>query len=176
MLRYILLGIGTIVAGILAFAATRPETFRVERSIQIAASPDAIYPLLADFRQWTRWSPWEKLDPDMQRTFSGPPNGEGSIYEWHGNKKAGAGRMEIVEAVPGERVVIALSFIRPFESHNTTEFSLDNDDSTTLTWTMHGPAGYMTRLMTVFTSMDRLIGPDFDKGLESLKAEAEGKV
>jgi uncharacterized protein YndB with AHSA1/START domain len=174
MLKTILIALGALIAGILAFAATRPNTFRVERSVQIAAPPQDIHTLLADFREWRRWSPWEHLDPEMQRTFSGAPSGEGAVYEWDGNKKAGAGRMEIVEEVPGERLVIALSFIRPFASHNTTEFTIESDGEVSrLNWAMHGPAGYMSKLMTVFASFDKMIGPDFERGLEALKQEAE---
>jgi uncharacterized protein YndB with AHSA1/START domain len=175
MLKKAAIGLGAVVAGILVFAATRPDSFRVERSIQIAAPPESIYPLLSDFREWKRWSPWEELDPDMQRTFSGADEGNGAVYAWDGNRKAGEGRMEIIQAVPEEHLSIALTFIRPFESHNTAEFTLvPNPEGTEVRWTMHGPAPYVTRLMTVFLSMDRLIGPDFERGLAELKRTTEG--
>jgi uncharacterized protein YndB with AHSA1/START domain len=176
MFKVIAIGVGTIIAGILAFATTRPDTFRVERSIMIAAPPENVYPFLTDFREWPRWSPWEKLDPEMQRSYGGSASGEGAVYEWNGNRKAGAGRMEIVDASEGRHVEINLTFLRPFVSSNTTEFTLTpKEDGTLLRWQMHGPAGYMSKLMTVFASFDKMIGPDFDRGLESLKHEAESR-
>ncbi len=177
MFPIVLLAAGGVVAAVLGYAATRPSTFRVERSVTIQAPPGAIIPLIEDFREWPRWSPWEKLDPEMQRTYSGSERGVGAVYEWNGDKKAGQGRLEIVSVIPERRITIALSFLRPFEAHNTTEFELkQTGDSTHVTWAMHGPANYMTKVMTVFVSMDRLIGGDYEKGLANLKAEAEARA
>ncbi|MBS0320306.1 MAG: SRPBCC family protein [Proteobacteria bacterium] len=175
MLKKVLLGVLVVVGVILAFAATRPDSFRVERSITIAAPPDRVYPHVADFRAWPQWSPWEKLDPGMQRTLSGPPDGKGAVYAWSGNDKVGAGRMEILDAVPPRSLRIKLDFIRPLEGHDLTEFTFapNPGGGTDVHWVMSGPSPYLTKLMSVFVSMDSLIGKDFEQGLASLKAVAE---
>lgn len=177
MFKIIAVGVGTIITAVLAYATTRPDTFRVERSIEIAAPPAEIHAILSDLRQWPRWSPWEQLDPEMKRTYLGAESGTGARYEWDGNRKAGAGRMEIIDSEHPERVAIALNFLRPFESANTAEFTLTPvEGGTHVTWAMHGPAGYMSKLMTVFSSFDRMMGPDFDRGLATLRKEAEKQL
>ena len=162
------------VAGVLAFAATRPDDFTVQRSIAIKAEPAKIYPLINDFRQWPAWSPWEKLDPTMKRTLSGQASGVGAVYAWDGSSKVGAGRMEVKEAVAPSKVVIQLDFLRPFEGHNVTDFTLaPRSDSTEVTWRMHGPATFVTKLVGLFVDMDKMIGKDFEQGLANLKAATE---
>ncbi len=149
------------------------DTFEVVRSVTIAAPAATIHALLDDFQAWTRWSPWEDVDPALERTYSGADAGVGAIYEWSGNRKAGQGRMEITEDVPGERVVIALDFLKPFKSSNTTIFELSEDGgSTTVTWRMVGPKTLMNKVMGIFVSMDKMIGPSFEKGLAQLSAAA----
>ncbi len=166
-----------LVVGVLAIvlvAAMRPGSFSVRRSAQMRASPAAIYPLIADFREWPRWSPWEKLDPEMRRTLSGAESGTGAIYAWEGSRKVGAGRMEIRDVAPPSKVVIQLDFIKPFEGHNVTEFALvPSGDSTDVQWTMRGPAPFMMKLMGLFSNIDKMIGRDFERGLANLKAEVE---
>jgi uncharacterized protein YndB with AHSA1/START domain len=147
--------------------------FEVKREATIAASRSAVYALLVDFHRWREWSPWEDLDPDLSRTYSGPDAGTGAVYEWTGNRKAGAGRMEITDAVEPARVQIALQFLKPFKSSNTTTFELvERDGDTQVTWRMVGPKTLMTRVMGVFSSMDKMVGKDFDKGLARLRAAA----
>lgn len=150
------------------------DTYTVERSTTIKAPAEPIYAQIADFHKWTAWSPWEGLDPDMKRTYSGPDSGTGAQYGWSGNRKAGEGRMETTEAVEPSRVVIALDFLKPFKSSSVTTFELrPAGEATRVTWTMTGPRTLMTRVMGLFKSMDKMIGPDFEKGLERLKAVAE---
>lgn len=174
MIKKIFAVIGLVVVLILIYAAFQPGDFRVQRSTAIQAPPDKIFPLINDFRQWPSWSPWEKLDPSMKRTLSGPPNGTGSVYEWDGNSKAGKGRMEITGSVPSSKVGIKLDFIKPMEGHNNVEFTLQpNGNSTNVTWAMAGPLTYPGKLMSVFMSMDKLIGSDFETGLNNMKAAAE---
>ena len=174
MIKKTLLLIAIFVAGVLGFATTKPDTFSVQREVSIKAPPDKVAPLIVDFRTWQLWSPWEKLDPDMQRTYAGPASGQGARYAWQGDDKVGAGRMEITDAATPERTVIKLDFLKPFESHNTTTFALTPDgDSTKVSWTMTGPSPYVSKVMNVFVSMDTMIGKDFDKGLANLKAAAE---
>jgi len=174
MLRKIAITIGILLLSLLAFAATRPNEFRVERATTINAPPDRVYALVNDFRQWNAWSPWEKLDPTMRRTLSGADSGVGAVYAWEGNKKVGKGRMEIVEASPS-KVAIKLDFLDPFEAHNMAAFTMDTSGSaaTHVTWTMYGPQPYMSKLMGIFFSMDKMIGKDFETGLANLKALAE---
>lgn len=166
--------IAVVVIGILVVAAMRPGSFAVQRSAEMQAAPAAIYPLIADFREWPRWSPWEKLDPDMKRTLTGAPSGTGAVYAWEGSNKVGAGRMEIRDVSPPSKVVIQLDFIKPFEGHNVTEFVLvPKAGSTDVQWTMRGPATFMMKLMGLFMNMDKMIGRDFERGLANLKAAVE---
>ena len=174
MFKTIAIVVVVLIAGVLVFAVTRPDAFRVERSVTIKALPEKIYPYFDDFNRWAVWSPWEKLDPAMKRTFSGPPAGKGSVYAWEGNSKVGAGRMEILESSPSSKLLIKLDFIKPFEGHNTAEYTLvPSGDTTQVTWAMYGPASYVSKLMGVFVSMDSMIGKDFEAGLANLKAAAE---
>ena len=151
-----------VVAGILIYAATKPNDFRVQRSIVIKAPPEKIFALISDLHGWASWSPYEKKDPAMKRSFGGAPSGKGAIYEWDGNKNVGKGRMEVIENTP------------PFEAHNTAEFTLvPQGDSTTVTWAMYGPSPYMAKVMGTIMNMDKMIGTDFADGLVNLKALAE---
>lgn len=171
----ILLTVGVgVVAALAIRVATRPDTFRVERTTVIHAPPERVYTLIADFHQWSRWSPWEKIDPEMKRSFSGTERDVGAVYEWSGNRKAGQGRMEITEAEPPRRVVIKLDFIKPFESHNLTEFTLTpTDGATKVVWAMHGPNTTSAKVMQSVISMDRMVGGDFERGLANMKSAAE---
>lgn len=170
----ILLIVILLIAALLAYAATKPASFRIERAIGIDAPPEKIFPLIANFRSWTQWSPWEKVDPALKRSYAGAPSGVGAVYSWEGDRKAGAGRMEIAQATPFSKIIIKLDFQKPFEAHNIAEFDLTPDGGgTRVVWTMRGPSPYRMRLMGVFFSMDRMIGGRFEEGLASMKAAAE---
>lgn len=173
----ILIVVAVLIIGIvavLAIAATRPDTFRVVRSISIKAPPEKIFPLINDFSQWTAWSPYEKLDPDMKRTFTGPAAGTGARYAWDSDKKAGAGSMEITESTAPSKISINLDFMKPIEAHNFAEFTLEPQGDTTLvTWDMHGPVPYMFKIVHMFMNVDKMVGSDFEKGLADLKTAAE---
>ena len=174
MFKFIAIAIAVLIAAVLIYATTRPDTFSVQRTETIKAPPDKIFPLINDFHSWPSWSPWEKLDPAMQRTHSGATAGQGATYAWVGNSKVGEGRMEILASAPSSKISIKLDFIKPFEGHNTADFTLQpQGDSTQVTWVMYGPAPYVTKLMGVFVSMDKLIGKDFEAGLANLKSAAE---
>ena len=163
-----------LIACVLLFAVTRPASFTVNRSTAIKAPADTIFALLQDMHRWAAWSPWEKKDPDMKRTFSGNPAGLGAVYEWSGNKEVGTGRMEVIEIKAPEKIVIKLDFLKPFEAHNMAEFTLlPTGDTTTVTWSMYGPSPYIAKLMGMFMNMDRMIGRDFETGLANLKTVAE---
>jgi len=160
---------------VLAYAATRPDTLRVQRATSIKAPPEKIFPLINDFRSWRSWSPYENKDPAMKRTLSGATNGKGAAYEWDGDRNVGQGRMEITDASPS-KVTIKLDFLRPFEAHNIAEFTLEpKGDSTNVTWAMRGPCPFIGKVMSVFIDMDRMIGKDFETGLANLKALTEKK-
>ena len=177
MLVTLVIIIVVLIAAVLAYAGMRPNSFRIERSTSIKAAPATVYALIEDFHRWGGWSPWEKLDPALNRSFSGSPSGKGSIYEWQGNKKVGKGRMEIKEAVAPSRVKIQLDFFQPFEAHNTAEFILTpRGDSTDVTWAMYGPSPFMAKLMGLVMNMDKMVGRDFERGLAAMKSEAEQRL
>lgn len=169
-----LVAIIAVVAAVLAAAAFQPDSFRVQREVTIQAPPAKVFALVDDFRQWPAWSPWEKLDPAMKRTLGGPATGKGATYAWEGNDDVGRGRMEITDSAAPARLAIKLDFIEPFASSNTTEFSFDPAGAgTRVVWVMHGPMPFISKLISVFVSMDRMIGKDFEAGLANLKAAAE---
>lgn len=175
MLKIIGIVVVLAIIAVLGLALTKPASFRVERSATIAATPARITPLLSDFHSWDQWSPWAKLDPQMRTTYSGPASGPGAVYEWEGNSKVGKGRMEILDVQPAQTRV-KLDFLKPFEGHNITEFNLEPDaagNNTRVRWVMTGPNTFVGKVMSVFTSMDHMIGPDFERGLTNLKAAAE---
>lgn len=174
MLIIILASLAALVLLVVLLAATKPKTFRYERRATIAAQPEKVVALLNDFRQWQSWSPWEKLDPGMQRTHSGAAAGVGAIYQWSGNKKAGSGRMEIL-ANTATLVKIQLDFIAPFKARNLTEFSVvANGAASDVVWAMSGESPFVSRIMSVFIDLDKMIGKDFESGLANINRVAAG--
>jgi uncharacterized protein YndB with AHSA1/START domain len=174
MLKKILFTLTALLALLLLYAAARPDTFRVERRILIQAPPEKVWAELGDLRRWQGWSPWERMDPQMKRSYSTPSTGRGATYAWEGNTQVGQGRMAIVEADAPARLVIKLDFIQPFEAHNTAEFTLmPQAGATEVSWVMRGPNTYVGKLMQVFVDMDQMVGRDFETGLANLKTLAE---
>jgi uncharacterized protein YndB with AHSA1/START domain len=174
MLKIIIATMILLVVTLLIYAATKPDTFRVQRTVSINAPPDKVFGLINDFHTWASWSPWEKKDLAMKKTHSGAPQGKGAVLEWDGNKDVGTGRMEILESVPASKIKIKLDFFKPFEAHNQAEFTLTpNASSTQVTWAMHGPQPYMMKVMDMAMNMDKMVGKDFETGLANLKAIAE---
>ncbi len=153
------------------------DTFTVERTTVIDAPPRRVFEQVADFHKWRAWSPWEDIDPDMRRSYSGAGAGTGAVYEWSGNRKAGAGRMQITRADEPSLVHVDLRFTKPFKSENDMRMTFAPEGptgaQTRVTWTLVGPTTFMTKVMGIFTSMDKMVGPDFEKGLRQLKAVAE---
>ncbi len=173
MLKKISIAVVVLIAGVLIFAATRPDTFRVQRSASIKAPPEKIAAVLGDFHGWQAWSPWERMDPAMKRSFSGAEKGKGAVYAWEGNSKVGQGRMEITDASPS-RVALDLDFLKPFEAHNKVVFTLaPKGDATEVNWAMQGAVPYMAKIVHVFMDMDSMVGKDFEAGLANLKAVTE---
>lgn len=177
MLKIILIVLAAIAVAVIAlliYASTRPDSFRVQRSITIKAPAERIFPEINDLRAQQSWSPWEAKDPAMKRTYSGEQSGKGAKYEWLGNKQVGHARMEIVESTPPAKVLMKLDFIKPFPANHMAEFVLEpKGDSTVVTWAVYGPSPFMSKLMSVFMSIDTMIGKEFETGLANLKARME---
>lgn len=176
MLKPVLIAIAALVILVMGYAATLPDHFQVERSLVIQAAPEKIFPNIDTLRYWQDWSPWERKDPAMQRTLSGPESGVGAAYAWKGNREVGAGRMVIIESTPASRVRLQLDFSAPFEARNFSEFTLTRTQAgTRVTWRLWGPSPYFSRLMGIFMDMDKMIGADFEAGLAGLKIQSEDK-
>ncbi len=174
MIKTIVIVVVVLIAGVLIFAATKPDTFRVQRAASIKAPPQKIFAFINDFRRWDAWSPWEKKDPAMKRTFGAVTSGKGAVYAWVGNKDVGQGSMEIAESVPPSKITLKLDFVKPFEAHNIVVFTLEpKGDVTNVTWAMQGDTPYFAKIIHVFINMDSMVGKDFETGLANLKAAAE---
>jgi uncharacterized protein YndB with AHSA1/START domain len=165
--------IALLVAALLVYAASKPDTFRVQRSAAIAAPPEKIFPHLNDLHAHHAWSPFEK-DPAMKRTHSGAPAGKGAVYEWEGSREVGQGRIAITESMPSSRLVLALDMLKPFKAHNTVEYTLEpKGNATNVTWAMYGSQPFMAKLMSTFIDCDKMVGSQFELGLANLKTIAE---
>ncbi len=172
---YVLIGVIVLVAAFVLLVATRPAAFHIERSIAIAAPPKSAFAQVDDLHAWAAWSPFEKLDPNMKKTFSGPPSGSGAIYEWAGNDKAGEGRMTIERSEPSSLVGIKLEFRKPFAATHAATFTFTpTAEGTKATWSLDGERNFMMKAFTLVLSMDKMIGGQFDEGLAALKTVAEG--
>jgi len=146
--------------------------FSLSRSTRVHADAAAVHALIDDFREWRKWSPWEGVDPDLRRVYSGPDHGVGSTYHWSGNRKAGEGEMRIAASTP-DAVVVDLAFLKPFKATNVTTFTLAPvGDATEVTWTMTGSRSPVMSLAGKLF-FDKSIGGDFERGLAALKQEAE---
>ena len=172
----LLLLLGAVVlalATIALIAASRPDTFRVERTATVKAPPEKLHGLINDMRQFNTWNPYSRKDPAMRAEYQGPASGPGAALLFEGNKDVGKGSLRIVDTAP-QKVTMQLHMLEPFEGRNTVEFILSPlAGATQVTWAMHGPAPYISRLVGVVFDMDRMIGRDFETGLAGLKARAE---
>jgi len=176
MIESIIVAVVALVLAFLLLVSTRPGTLHVERSVSIAAPAAGIFPLLNDFRQWTRWTPYDK-DPAMQKTYSGSESGEGAHYAWSGNKSVGQGEITIVESRAPGRLLMDLHMIRPFEARNVASFTLNPEgQATRVTWALDAPQNFMAKLASLFMNMDRMIGQDFEIGLANLKRVFESRA
>lgn len=177
ILVFALIGLAVLVLAVLAYAATRPATFSVERQLRIEASPERLWPLVSELQGFNRWNPYARKDPQMRSHYSGPPTGVGSRYGWE-SSKVGTGSMTLTGQQPGRAVQLQLDFLKPFEAHNQAEFALEPapGGGTTVHWRMHGPANLIGRVMGLFIDMDRMVGRDFEDGLQNLKQIAEART
>jgi hypothetical protein len=164
-----------LIVAVAAFISMRPSHFRVERSALIGAPGDVVFPLIDDFHHWVQWSPFEKLDPKMTKTFEGPAAGPGAIYSWSGNSKAGAGRATILDSKANELVSIRLEMFKPFAATNQVTFKLAPAESLTrVSWIMEGRNNFMVKAMSLFMSMDAMLGKEFEEGLANMNKVARG--
>jgi uncharacterized protein YndB with AHSA1/START domain len=174
MFKKIIVGLLLIIAILAVVIALQPSEYQITRSITIKAPPETVFPLVNDFQQWAKWSPWDKKDAAMKRTFEGSPTGAGSIYRWNGNDDVGTGSMTITESKPAELVSIKLEFKKPMESEAMSAFTFQPQDQTTLvTWKMSGTNNFVGKAFSLMMNMDKMIGGDFEKGLTSMKELAE---
>lgn len=174
MFKIIGIIVAVVVAGVLLFAANKPDSFRVERRASIQATPEKIFSLINDLRAFNTWNPFEKKDPNLKGRYSGPSSGRGAAYAFDGNKDVGKGSIEIMESSPPSKVTMRLAMVEPFEVQNTVEFTLvPNGGATHVTWAMQGPAPFIAKVIHVFIDMDKMVGRDFEAGLANLKAIAE---
>jgi hypothetical protein len=174
MLVKMLIVLAVIVVGLAAVIALQPARYRVSRSITIAAPAPVVFAQVNDFHRWSAWSPWEKLDPAMKRTYAGPPAGAGATYSWVGNREVGEGRMTIAESHPSDRIRVDLEFVKPFAGTSVAEFSFRPEgDRTVVTWSMTGDKNFIAKAIHLVMNMDRMIGDQFDKGLAAMKTVAE---
>ncbi len=172
-LKIIVAVVVVVIAAVLIYAATKPDTFQVQRSASISAPPEKIFPFLNDFQKAVAWVPYEMKDPAMKRSFSGAPSGKGSVYAFEGNNEVGTGRLEILDSTP-QKVTVQLDMVKPFAGRNIIEYTLEPQGAATrVTWAMHGALPYIGKLMSVFIDCDSMIGKDFEAGLSSLKAITE---
>jgi carbon monoxide dehydrogenase subunit G len=174
MLPIILIGAAVAIAVFVVVVALKRPDFRIARSATIEAPPEVVFEQINDFHKWRAWSPWEKKDPALRRTYEGPAEGAGAVYAWAGNKEVGEGRMTLVESRPDELLRIKLEFFKPFVATNYAEFALEpSGEQTRVTWAMTGKNGFIAKAFCMFVDMDKMVGGDFEKGLAALKNVAE---
>jgi hypothetical protein len=177
MFKRILIGVAVVILILAVVIALQPPHFRVTRSAVMAAPPETIFAQVNDFHNWRAWSPWEKMDPEMERTYEGPSAGTGAKYAWSGNSDVGEGRMTITDSRPSELVRMKLEFLKPMEATNETEFTFEPEgDGTQVTWTMSGKNGFVGKAFCLFMSMDKMVGGQFKEGLANLKSVAEAEA
>ncbi|MDP2272644.1 MAG: SRPBCC family protein [Archangium sp.] len=174
MAKKILGAVAVLIVIFLVVVATRPGTFEIKRSLLINAPAEVVYDQVDDFKSWNAWSPWDQMDPTMKRTFNEVPSGVGAGYAWVGNKDVGEGNMKITDAKPPEHLGLDLNFTAPFAANNRTDFDFaKTGEGTTVTWTMSGTNNFVSKAMSLFMDMDKMVGPDFEKGLASMKKVSE---
>lgn len=177
MLKLTLLVLVSILVVFAGVVALQPAEYQVARSATITAPSNVVFDQINNFHKWKNWSPWAKIDPNMKETFSGPESGTGAVYSWEGNKEVGEGRMTILESRPSEYVRIRLEFIKPFASVANTEFMVKPAGTgAEVTWDMSGHNGFIEKAFCLFQNMDKMIGPDFEKGLAQLKTASENSA
>jgi ribosome-associated toxin RatA of RatAB toxin-antitoxin module len=174
MLKIILIALPLVIAVLGTIVALQSSEFRVVRSAILSAPAQALFALVNDFHRWEAWSPWEKLDPALERSYDGSPAGVGAVYSWVGNNQVGEGRMTILESNPNDLVRIKLEFLKPFAATHTAEFTFKPEgDRTRVTWNMFGEKNFLSKAIGLFMNMDKMIGDNFEQGLAQLESAAK---
>lgn len=174
MLKFILIGLAVIIVVVAGVVAMQPDDFRVTRSTTVSAPAAVVFAQVNDLQKWEAWNPWQKKDPAMKLTFSGPPAGPGASYSWAGNNEVGEGRLTITESRPGELVRLKLEFMKPFAATNTAEFTFKPEgERTNVTWAMQGNNNFFAKALHLVMNMDKMVGGEFEKGLVDMKAAVE---
>lgn len=166
-----------IIVSALVYISTRPDSFQIRRSAEIPSSPDVLFGIINDLHRWSEWSPYEKFDPQMKKSFEGAAFGPGASYAWNGNKHVGEGRLTIVESQPGEHVTMKLEFSRPFKCNNQVVFKLyPIDNGTNVSWIMDGKNTFISKAFGLLMNMDKMVGQQFEEGLANLKKLVQPKT
>ena len=174
MLDIILILLVVIIVVFIVIVAMQPSDFRITRTTNMSVPVAVVFAQVNDFHKWEAWSPWEKMDPMLKKTFGGAPAGTGAVYSWVGNKKVGEGRMTILESRPNEMIRIKLEFLKPFKATNTTDFTFKADgNQTAVRWSMTGKNNFFFKAFGLLMSMDKMVGKDFEKGLAQMKSVTE---
>ena len=174
MLKFLLIGLAVIIIVVAGVVAMQPDDFRVTRSTTVSAPAAVVFAQVNDLHKWEAWNPWQKKDPAMKLTFSGPPAGPGASYSWAGNNEVGEGRLTITESRPGELVRLKLEFMKPFAATNIAEFTFKPEgERTNVTWTMQGTNNFFAKALHLVMNMDKMVGGEFEKGLVDMKAAVE---
>ncbi len=174
MAKKILIGAGAALLLLIGIVTMQANTYHVERSLVIKAPAAVVFEEVNDFRRWAQWSPWDKLDPTMKKTFEGPATGVGAIYAWEGNGEVGAGRMTITDSVAASRVAVKLEFLQPMTSEAKSAIALSAaEGGVKVTWSMDGEHGFAGKLFSLFMDMDAMVGGMYEQGLANLQTIAE---
>jgi Polyketide cyclase / dehydrase and lipid transport len=177
MAVYIGVAVLVLIVAVIAYIATRPTDSRIQRSAEINAPAEVVFSIINDLRRWGEWSPYDKRDPNMKKTFEGPSAGPGAVYTWNGNSQVGEGRLTIVESKPGELVSMRLEFSRPFKCDNQVNFRIvPSDGGTRVSWIMDGKNNFMGKFMSLIMDMDKMVGTDFEHGLANLSTVAQAEA
>jgi uncharacterized protein YndB with AHSA1/START domain len=175
-LKRLSIGVVLLVGAAAVVVWFQPDDYRLTRSTVIAAPAAAVFAQVNDLRKWDDWSPWAKLDPAAKVTFEGPQAGAGAVFKWDGNDKVGAGTMTITESKPNERVATRTDFVKPFEGTSNADFVFsEQGGQTNVIWTMAGTQTFIGKAICMFMPMEKMLGPEFEKGLMQLKRVSEGK-
>jgi hypothetical protein len=176
MFKKAMIIVAVVLVGFCIVVALQPSGFKITRSTSVSASPATVFAEVNEIKHWQNWSPWEKLDPNMKKTYEGPDAGVGASWSWSGNSKVGEGKSTIVESQAPDRVALRLDFTKPMKATNHTEFLFQpQEQGTMVTWTMTGEVGFIGKMFHLFMDVDKMVGGDFEKGLAHLKSIAEAK-
>jgi hypothetical protein len=176
MLKKIIIGVFALIFGFLVLAAGQPEEYEISRKLPMNVSPMVVFEEVNDLHRWQNWSPWEKIDPDMKKSYTGASSGVGASYAWAGNGQVGEGRMTIIESHPGRLVRLKLEFLKPFKDTVNAELSFEpKGDETIVRWNMYGKRNFMGKAIGLVMNCDKIMGPQFEQGLADLKTVAESK-